>query len=242
MKIYVYLLCFNERTILADTVKHYRRYLPGCKITIYDNESTDGSPELAESLGCEVVSFGSEKIMNEFILVEKRNACWKEVVDGWVVMADMDEWLCVTLESLEREEKKGTTVLLSKGYNMIGNSQSPTLDDIDLQSITSGAFFENESKCLCFKRPEVVEMNYEYGSHKCVPSGKIRFSDSQYINKHMTFPGLPFLMEKYKQRYIRAKFVAEKYGLNVHYTDKIEEIEKLYNEAIEESEDLTDYL
>ena len=124
MNINIFLLCFNESALLPHTVKHYKKYLPSCKITIYDNESSDNSVEIAKNLGCEVISWNSNNMLDEFLQMCFRNKIWKNCTDGWIIMADMDEFVCVTEEDLEKEMNEGVTILNIVGYDMIGESET----------------------------------------------------------------------------------------------------------------------
>ena len=46
--------CYNEAKTVAKVVTDFRRALPGCTVYVYDNNSTDGTPELAEAAGAVV--------------------------------------------------------------------------------------------------------------------------------------------------------------------------------------------
>lgn len=47
----VLLPCFNEATTIAETVRAFRAALPAAAIYVYDNNSTDGTAEIARSAG-----------------------------------------------------------------------------------------------------------------------------------------------------------------------------------------------
>lgn len=135
MNINVFLLCFNESALLPHTINHYKKYLPSCEITIYDNESTDNSVEIAKKLGYSVISWSSNNIHDEDKQIFLRNSVWKNCIDGWIIMADMDEYVWDTENDLINEMKLGTTILSIKCYDMIGESETVDLTDIDLQDI-----------------------------------------------------------------------------------------------------------
>ena len=228
MNIHIFVLCYNESVLIPHMVKHYKKYLPSCKITIYDNESSDNSVELAKSLGCHVISWASNNVQNETIQIDMRNNVWKQCSSGWIFMIDMDEFICVTENDLKKEQDSGTSVLNINGYEMIGESNTLLIDDIDLQDIKKYVPNHYESKHLCFLRNEVINMNYGPGSHTCNPVGNIIYSENVYINKHMCYLGLPFIINKTVDRYKRTEQIRREKGYNTHYTSDVAEIENRY--------------
>jgi len=239
MNINIFLLCYNENALLQHKIKHYNTQFPSGVITIYDNESTDNSVEIAKALGCHVISFNSNNILDEPLLTHIRNNCWKSITDGVIIIADMDEYICITEAELIAEINMGTTILTIVGINMIGESQTADLSDIDLQNIRK--YIEDdqispESKNLCFFRNSITEMNYHVGAHDCDPEGIIQYSINTYYNKHMAYLGIPFITNKMIKRYERSHSMREK-GMSIHYTDDIEKIygdytNKLYSSKL----------
>jgi glycosyltransferase involved in cell wall biosynthesis len=234
----IFIFCFNESVLLPHTVAHYKKYLPSCKITIYDNESTDNSVEIAKKLGCDVVSWTSGNINNSLIRRDIANNCWKKIKTGWIFMIDMDEWVCVTENELLIEQQKGTNVLDISGIEMIGESQKEDLSDIELCNINKYVANTWESKKLCFLRNNIKEINYTAGAHNCSPvcnpNFTIKCSSTQYYNKHMNILGLPFYKKKMIQRYNRSHEM-RKNNMSRHYTDDINLITKNYTRYLNSS-------
>jgi hypothetical protein len=231
IKVNIFIPCHNEQVLLPLTINHYRKMFSDCNITIYDNYSNDKSVEIAESMGCNVIDWDTKNEFNEFTLIDMRSNCWKNVKEGWVLTPDMDEWLCINEEELIEEEQKGTTIINTKGYNMFGNSKKETLEDINLNSVEIGYYWDLYDKKICFKIPDVKEMNYELGSHGVKPIGNIIFSKKYYILKHFELVGLPFYKKKKIDRYNRSETM-RKIGHCHHYINNEELIENNYNEVI----------
>lgn len=53
-KIAVLIPCYNEAKTVTKVVEDFRRALPGCTVYVYDNNSTDGTAELAAAAGAVV--------------------------------------------------------------------------------------------------------------------------------------------------------------------------------------------
>lgn len=223
MDINIFLVCYNESILLPHAIKHYKKYLPSCKITICDNKSTDNSVEIAKSFGCNIITWDTNNKIDDFLLKDLKNNCWKNIEKGWIIMADMDEFLCVTENELLKEYKLGTSILTIQGLNMIGESYYEDLSDIDLQEIEKYVIYDAESKNLCFLRENINDMNYNLGAHSCNPKGKIIYSKNTYINKHMAILGIKFLVNKMLRRYERSHDM-RKQQIAVHYTNDIDKI------------------
>jgi len=235
MDINVFIVCFNESVILPHTINHYKNILPSCKITVYDNQSTDDSVKIAENLGCTVIDWNTDGITNEFKLQLLKNNCWKCIEKGWIIMADMDEFLYVTEDDLIKEMESGVSILNVKGYDMIGESKTEDLSDIDLQKINKSVDNPNESKKLCFLREKINDINYGIGAHFSYPEGDVVYSTSVYINKHMNILGLPFYTNRIIERCKRSEYMRS-IGFDGHYISDIEEIKTIYLRLLNSSE------
>jgi len=229
VSLHVYLLCHNEEVLLPHTIEHYRRRVPGVTLTLLDNESDDRSVAIAKELGCSVQTFATGDKLNDDILRDLKNDVWQTITNGWVIVADMDEWLCITAEDFAREERAGSTILRTYGMNVFGNSTTPLLDDIDLHALNTGSHHPPESKAICFRRPQISAMNYNPGAHKCAPVGEVRWSKPTYVLKHMAWLGRPFIVEKYQNRYARGKEQQAR-GLGTHYTDDTAKVSAQYDQ------------
>ncbi len=117
---------------------------------------------------------------------------------------------------------------------MVGESKSETLDDIDLNNIKKYIVHTPESKNICFLRPHIANMNYSCGSHTCNPLGIVKYSKKIYINKHMAFLGLPYIINKITERYKRSKEM-QKQNYSIHYTDDVNKITFKYTKMLNES-------
>ena len=199
MEVYIFILCYNEEVLLPHTIAHYRANIPDCHIIIYDNMSTDNSVQIAKDLGCAIIQWKSDGIDDGKYLKIKNN-CWRHIKNGWVICIDMDEWLCITDDELLEEYLNGTTVLNIQGVNMVGDSKTITLEDINLHSLNTGVNYKKESKKLCFLVPEIKTVKYSIGAHNAIFTGNVKYSKKIYINKHMEYLGLPFYLNKKRNR------------------------------------------
>jgi len=223
----VFLMCHNERLMIARTCDHYRRLLPGCEIVVCDNESSDGSAQIARDLGCRVRSFATGDTFDELVMLGVRNNVWKEAKSGWIVMCDMDEYLCVSARELAEEAAKGVTMLTTRGFEIVGASASPELDDIDLARLDRGYPSEWYSKRACFRREAIAEMNYSVGCHQCRPAGRVVYSEAEYPLYHMNYLGLPYLVAKHRQRFARSHAMRQR-GMLIHYSANPDEVAAKY--------------
>ena len=141
MKINIFLLCYNEELLLPLTLKFYRQRFPSAKFILVDNYSTDRSCDIAKENNMEIRQFLTQDCQNEEIMMHIRNTIWNDVTDGWIIMCDMDEWLEITEEQLFEEENRGTTIITTKGINIVGESKKIDLSDIDIFNLNNEEVF-----------------------------------------------------------------------------------------------------
>ena len=54
-RIAVAIPCFNEAAAIASVIQRYQAALPGAELFVFDNNSTDGTGEIARGLGVQVI-------------------------------------------------------------------------------------------------------------------------------------------------------------------------------------------
>lgn len=237
MKISVFLLCYNEEIMIPHTLNHYRELLPSAEFTIYDNYSTDNSVNLARSLGCKVLYFNTENELDEFKQTFLKNNCWKGVDEGWIIVCDMDEWLCVDEKSIEMEEKKGSNMLSAFGVDVVGDSNSTFLIDVNPHEISHAIRNPHLDKMVCFKAGQFRDMNYTEGAHKCFPSDDVRMGGN-YLLKHMNWIGLPYKLHRNRMRWERSARMRAQ-GLAIHYKENDEEIRRDFADLKKRRKDIS---
>lgn len=77
--------CMNEAITIATVVKDFKKSLPGCTVYVYDNNSTDGTAEIARKAGAKV---GFEKRAGKGNVVRRMFA---EIDADIYIMVDGDD-------------------------------------------------------------------------------------------------------------------------------------------------------
>lgn len=161
MRIVLYFLNWNDKFYLPFIKEHYGKFCE--RIVMYDQYSTDGSTDIARSLGFEVRHFGNATELNDQWYLDVKNNCWKECrgkgID-YVIVCDADEFLSDITKSkfgIIRDPIPKVT-----GFNMI----SEDLPVNSMFELSQGAYSESYSKQIIFNPDAVKEINYVHGCHK----------------------------------------------------------------------------
>ena len=234
--VHIFVVCYNESLLLPQMINHYKKQLPSCNITVCDNHSTDDSVQIAQSFGCDVIYFDTNNEVNDLSLRELKNNCWKGNSSDWVIIIDMDEWLCVTENQLDYEKSVDTSILSITGIEMIGESKYVDLHDINLHEINRGFYDRNCDKSLCFRPTLITEINYGCGAHSCSPIGNIKYSEKKYLNKHMNHLGKEYYVNKCCVLRYNRNSNNVKNGFGCHYTNNEEIVSKKYTSSLNRSE------
>lgn len=220
-------------------IKHYQKFCD--RIIIYDNHSTDGSAEMAKSLGCEVIPFGS-KFFDDQINMELKNSCWKGSQSDWVIVADFDEILC---NSDFNEYSVRDAIWYSTLYQCLLNDKNTIFKTIgwqimseempkdDLLEITNGYRFDNYSKNIIFNPKAIKEVNFGPGAHICNPVGDVAWSsENLYVLHYKHIGGVERTIKRYKEYQKRMSKLNRAKGWGSHYNRTPSSIRQEWNQRM----------
>lgn len=184
----IYILTYNEEVMLPFTINFYRTRFPGCNITLYDNQSTDSTLEIAEKNMCNVICYDTGNKLSDSAYLQIKNSCYKQAKTDWVLVCDTDELLEINQYQLGRE--KGF-LIRSQAFHMVNLK-----DDLDIKSITHGVRDKNYDKILLFNRAE-VSVAYSPGAHLARVTGN-RVFGKVYKLLHYKYLNPDYLVSRYK--------------------------------------------
>ena len=205
-EIAILLITYNEEDLIEHAYNYYKKRFPMCKFIVLDNGSTDNTVKIAEKLNCEVIRWHNKTDkMKESDLVRAKSTYWKEY-KGWVISADIDEWLDIDVKMLQAEDKKGNTLIKTKGVQIMGNSTKDDLSDIKSveDEMNMGYFHDQYDKLICFKSGQINSVSYGLGCHKASFKGNVKSSTTLYYLRHYSILGKDYYYKKIYRRHMRS--------------------------------------
>ncbi len=228
--IHIYTIAYNEEILMEFLINHYKKMFPNCTITVYDNQSTDRTKEIALDYGCEVIEYDSNNEIRDDLYLEIKNNCWKGQKEKWACIVDCDEILFINEEQLLEEENKGITLISFEGWNMITMSDDPDIIDLDL---IVGSRATQYDKQYLFDTQQITDINYSAGCHYSNPVGDIEYSTDKYRMCHFKALGLNYMIKRHTEFGKRMSQQNLEKGWGFHYLDSAETIKnnwKFYQE------------
>lgn len=223
MNIEIYTLCHQESKIIPYFMRHYNQY---GQVFMFEGHSTDGSKELAESLGAIIIPLNTDNQIKDSVFANVKNNCWKDSKADWVIICDMDEFIYHP----NFVEYLGTipeTIVIPREFEMMADVY-PTTEGQIYEEVKYG--FEIESKMFIFKPTELKEISYGMGCHTAQPEGNVHINKtSEIICMHMRHLSLDYIIKRNSYLAGRVSEENKRLGLGWHVFMPAKTVEEYFN-------------
>lgn len=212
-----FVIAWQESETIRLTLSHYSSFCD--KVTLFDNYSTDGTPDIAREMGAEVKQFGTPGVLSDDDYLTVKNNCWKKSQARWVVVCDADEILWpghpYIREALEKCRIFGVTIPKTSGWDVFSHD----MPHASFLELLNGFQNGNYSKSIVFNPKAIREINYRYGSHVCKPVGDVFQSENvEFMVMHYRNIGGPMrLVDRHALYRPRMSEKNKRFGLGCHY-------------------------
>lgn len=220
------MVMWEDPFLLPYAVRFYRERLgmAGLRITVYDNESKDGSVDLAKALGCRVVEFATDGELQDETYVEVKSNCWKESEADWVIIVDLDEWLEIRPIDLDVYEAAGVSIVKALGTSLVWKNDTTDLNDTPYKVNHPDPGYD---KACLFDRRQVTAYHVGIGAHTLENSaGQVHWlhdADPPLpppLLYHVKYFSQEYLLERHRKYNARLSKVNQEKGWGVHYVDE----------------------
>jgi glycosyltransferase involved in cell wall biosynthesis len=224
MKIETFTVCYNEEKMLPYFLRHYLQY---GSVTVFDNNSTDRSVEIARALGATVFQFNSDDKYREDILTHLRNTCWRESKADWAIVTDVDEFVYHRGLELALTRSYGT-VIMPRMFEMVSDV-FPTTNGQIYEEVKMGV--ELRGKMCIFKPKDITAMNFDPGNHFARPEGDFKLDvKTEIITLHYKYLSLEYLIKRYDELNLRQSEENKLNNWSWHMSKSPEEFQKDFEE------------
>lgn len=228
MKIHVYSICWNERPMIEYFLRHYAPFAD--RIVVYDEDSDDGTAEiLAAHDRVEARRFvRSEPESLDLSKIAIFNECWKEARGSadYVIIVDCDEHVFhpKLTEYLASQKRTGVTLIPTLGFQMVSDNFPAAIAHLATMK-TIGCPSVNYSKPCVFDPSAFDAINFEVGSHRVKPQGRVAIPASDEVMLlHYKFLGLDYVNRRYLELASRRGKINRSRTWGHHYTMMPEQI------------------
>lgn len=237
MKITLYTICYNEQEMLPYFLNHYSKMVD--KIVVYDNYSTDNSRQILESFkDCEIeiIDYDTNNQYSEESQTNLRNNCWKNDTDSnYIIVVDIDEIIYHPNFREFLSSNKNIDCFKPIGYDMICDDVPTDHSKQIYEIVKTGTLNTMYSKVALFRRENISETNFKYGSHLSsflgIKTLMVHESKGDLKLLHYKCLSYEYVVKKHSDYSKRRSEFSKKNGLGFHYDfsrDKIlEEFNKL---------------
>lgn len=224
MNLEIYTLCHQEAKIIPYFMRHYTRY---GTVFMYEGHSTDGSRELARSLGAITLDLDTENQTRDDLMTDIKNNCWKSSQADWVIVCDMDEFIYHP-DLINYLSTIPDTIISPRTFEMISDKFPDTPGQI-YDEVQYG--FDINRKFFLFKPQFIKSMNYGCGAHDAQPQGQVFINfQTEVICMHFRHLGIDHIVERNAYYAKRMSEVNKRHGWGWHVTQPRKAVEDYFNE------------
>jgi glycosyltransferase involved in cell wall biosynthesis len=172
MKVWAYVIAWNEELMLPYYLRHYSTFCD--KIIVYDNMSTDSTRMIAESYGdlVEVVPFDSGEEFNDYVHIElKRNSLKNAKGNAdFVILCDCDEFVFHKDIRSFLNDNKDCSVFYPAGFQMISDDFPKDLEGQLYDYVQWGEPSPWYTKPMIINLNVIDDVNWVEGAHELDPN------------------------------------------------------------------------
>ena len=229
MKIWSYVLCWNEAKMLPYYLRHFEKFCE--KMTFFDNGSTDGSQKIITDHPKAVLKhYDTKGQIRDDVYLQIKNNCWNEARGNadWVVVGDMDEFIYhPNLFKFLEKQGKENSIFQPAGFQMVSDS-FPRAPRQIYEIVNKGTFHKGSSKLILFDPNRVKNIGYGPGCHGA-PNKKFtgKLWRHQHHDEdpkkvplkllHYKFLSIDYVFSRYQLMARRLSAINRSHGWGFHY-------------------------